>query len=171
MRNPFLIVALVTAMATLILYEPINILFFKLKEPYYSYPIKTGRNNPVVRSDGQGDGEYGAKRNGGRTHDGIDILAPVGTPVYAAKSGTAFRLNVPTGYGKYVMIYHPDRAQTIYAHLMDWNVRSTQRVYRGELIGFVGKSGNAADISIQPHLHFEIRKNGLPVDPEGKLRR
>jgi murein DD-endopeptidase MepM/ murein hydrolase activator NlpD len=97
-------------------------------------------------------------------------MAPIGTPVYASKSGMAFRGMVPTGYGKYIMIYHPDGSQTFYGHLSEWTVVSTQRVAQGEIVGFTGNTGNAKNRAIQPHLHFEIRKGGEPVDPQDIIR-
>lgn len=165
--QPIIISASLAALITAALYTPLSLAIFRVSEPYFIYPVK-GR--AVIRSDSYGDGEFGAKRSGGRKHAGIDILAPVGTNVYAAKSGIAFCGNVPTGYGKYVMIHHPDGMQTMYGHLSDWKVYSGQRIRRGALIGLVGKTGNAANKLIEPHLHFEIRSRGEAVDPEGLIR-
>jgi murein DD-endopeptidase MepM/ murein hydrolase activator NlpD len=165
-----LLCALLSALSTFLLHEPISAALNKMAEPYFGYPVRLGSGAPAIRSDGMGDGEFGAKRRNGRSHNGIDIQAPVGTPVYASKSGIAFRGNVPTGYGRYVMIYHPDGAQTIYGHLSNWAIRATQRVRKGDLMGFVGKTGNASGRQIQPHLHFEIRKGGEPQDPQGIMR-
>ncbi|MDD5422388.1 MAG: M23 family metallopeptidase [Candidatus Omnitrophica bacterium] len=145
-------------------------LVYKIVEPNFSCPIKTTGKNLVIRNDAKGDGEFGAKRRNGRTHSGIDISAGVGTPVYASRSGLLFCGNVPTGYGKYVMIYHPDGYQTIYGHLSDWSEYSVRKARRGEIIGFVGKTGNAAGKAIQPHLHFEIKKDGAAQDPRGLMK-
>jgi len=158
------------ALITITLYHPVSIVLYKIKEPYFKCPIRIESSKLVIRNDLRGDGDFGAKRKNGRSHSGIDILAPVGTPVYASKSGIAFRGDVPTGYGRYVMIYHPDGTQTFYGHLSDWNVTSTKRVRQGEIIGFVGKTGNASYKSIQPHLHFEIRKDGEAQDPRNLMR-
>ena len=155
---------------TVSLYEPVSILLYGIREPYFSRPIISGSSQIIVRNDAHGDGEFGTKRRNGRTHSGIDMLAPIGTPVYAAKSGIAFRGEVPTGYGKYIMIYHPDGYQTYYGHLSEWVAFSTKHVRRGELIGYVGKTGNAASKSMQPHLHFEIRFNGEPQDPRKLMK-
>ncbi|MDD5495562.1 MAG: M23 family metallopeptidase [Candidatus Omnitrophica bacterium] len=160
----------VTVFVTASLYQPVSIALFNIREPYFKSPIMNGSGELTIRSDSRGDGHYGAKRRNNRTHSGIDIAAPVGTPVYAAKSGIAFCGKVPTGYGKYVMIYHPDGSQTMYAHLSDWAVVSTQKIARGQVVGFVGKSGNAANKHIQPHLHFEIRKTGKPQNPMELMR-
>lgn len=173
MRSKILILAVVvvtTIFATVLLYEPASVLIYKLKEPFFLRPIISDSPQIVVRNDAHGDGEFGTKRHGGRTHSGIDIQACVGTPVYAAKSGIAFRGNVPTGYGKYIMIYHPDGYQTYYGHLSGWVAPSVKHVRRGELIGYVGKTGNAASKSMQPHLHFEIRFDGEPQNPRTLMK-
>jgi murein DD-endopeptidase MepM/ murein hydrolase activator NlpD len=146
-------------------------LIFQLTEPRFISPIaiEPGKSL-VIRDDSCGNGEFGSKRNGGRTHAGIDIQAPIGTPVMASKSGLAFCLNVPTGYGKYVLIYHPDGMLTLYSHLYDWNIQSAKKVKRGDVIGFVGKTGNAKSKLMEPHLHFEIRKDNIPQDPKNLMR-
>lgn len=165
----FLSIALACT-ATAFLYEPVSLALFKAREPYFAYPIKRLPGAASLRHDVYGDGRYGAKRSGGRRHTGIDIRAKAGTPVYASKSGIAFCGRIPTGYGKYVMIYHPDGSETMYAHLSEWRVSSTRKTMRGQLIGLTGKTGNAKNGGIDPHLHFEIRKGGEPVNPEGFLK-
>ena len=165
-----LVAIAVTAVVTVYAYKPVSLLVYSIREPHFKPPINTMGAKMVVRNDAHGDGEFGSKRRNGRSHSGIDILAPVGTPVYAAKSGIAFKAEVPTGYGKYVMIYHPDGYQTYYGHLSEWAIDPVQYVSRGDLIGYVGKTGNAASKSIEPHLHFEIRKDGEPQDPRRLMR-
>lgn len=166
----FLAVAVIASAVTVFLYNPVRLLVFKITEPYFSCPIKLNSKDLPIRNDCFGDGDFGAKRNNGRLHTGVDIQAQVGTPVFAAKSGIAFCGNVPTGYGKYVMIYHPDGLVTQYSHLAAWCVYSTQYVRKGDLIGFVGKTGNARNKLIESHLHFEIRKEGEAVDPRKLLK-
>lgn len=158
------------ALITAALYEPLSVAVYKLREPYFASPVRAESGTLEIRGDALGDGAYGAKRRSGRAHSGIDIRAPRGTPVYAARSGRAFCGNVPSGYGKYVMIYHPDGFQSIYAHLADWATVSTKKVRKGDLIGFVGNTGNASGKYIQPHLHFEIRRSGEPQDPQGFIK-
>ena len=174
MRSKFLVIGLIvitTAFVTAFLYAPASILLYRIREPYFKRPIISGSSGIIVRHDSHGDGEYGSKRRNGRIHSGIDMVAPVGTPVYAAKSGIAFTGEVPTGYGKYIMIYHPDGFQTYYGHLSEWAINPVQYVNRGDLIGYVGKTGNAASKSIEPHLHFEIRKDGTePQDPKELMK-
>lgn len=169
-RPAFLILIPLTVFITVLAYEPVSLALYRIREPHYRWPIKAKSSRITIRNDAHGSGAYGAKRRGGRKHAGIDIAAPLNTPVYAAKSGIAFRGNVPTGYGKYVMIYHPDGSQTMYSHLADWRITSTQKVRRGDCIGLVGNTGNAANRNIQPHVHFEIREKGEPVDPRPLLK-
>jgi len=163
--------ALLTSIVTAILYNPVSLAIFKLAEPYFECPIQIDPGKSmIVRNDAGGEGDFGAKRLNGRSHTGIDIQAPLMTPVRASKSGLAFCLNVPTGYGKYVLIRHPDGFQTLYGHLSEWNIVSGSRVKRGDIVGFVGKSGNANRKNIEPHLHFEIRKNNEPQDPRKLIK-
>lgn len=169
--RPALLAAALTAIVTAALYTPVSIAVFHLTEPAFKYPIKLNSSEGiVVRNDAGGDGDFGAKRRNGKTHTGIDIRSPVGTPVMASKSGRAFCLNVPTGYGKYVLIYHPDGMLTLYGHLSEWSVESAAKVKQGQVIGLVGKTGNAGGRYIEPHLHFEIRKDNVPLDPRNLMK-
>jgi murein DD-endopeptidase MepM/ murein hydrolase activator NlpD len=169
-RRKVLAAAIAAAAVTAFAYDPVRIALFKISEPYFACPVKCPVKDIAIRGDAHGDGSFGAKRSGGRAHSGIDIQAPVGSDVYAAKSGIAFRGNVPTGYGKYVMIYHPDGYITMYSHLSDWVAVTGQKVRRGQLIGTVGKTGNARNSAIQPHLHFEIKKGADTCDPLKMMR-
>ena len=120
----------------------------------------------VIRNDDMGEGHFGARRRGGRKHKGIDLEAPLGTPVLAAGTGKVIETgNHPGGYGKYVEIHHRDGFTTIYAHLSEVAVKEGQIVHRGKIIGKVGKSGNASHKLIESHVHFEIRKDEVGVDP------
>jgi len=168
--NLFIFTIITGVIIGILIAEPLSTALYRLREPYFKSPIRAEYGKLVVRNDAMGEGAFGTKRSNGRTHTGIDILAPAGTPVCASKSGIAFRGMVPTGYGKYVMIYHPDGSQTFYGHLSDWAVVSTQRVAQGEIVGFTGSTGNAKNRAIQPHLHFEIRKGGEPVDPRSIIK-
>lgn len=98
-----------------------------------------------------------------RMHTGIDFTAPIGTPVYATGNGVVKRLNRRnfSGYGVVCIIDHGYGYETLYAHLSKLNVRPGQRVVRGEVIGYVGNTG----LSAGPHLHYEVRKNGRPINP------
>ena len=125
----------------------------------------------VIRNDCMGEGHFGARRSGGRrTHKGIDLEAKVGNPVMAAGSGYVIKVgNHPRGYGKYIKMLHKDGYTTIYAHLSEVGVRQGERVRRWKVIGRIGKTGNASHKMIKPHLHFEIRKDGIAVDPMGYI--
>lgn len=100
--------------------------------------------------------------NGKRRHDGIDISAPVGTPIRAAESGrVAYSDSKMRGYGNLIIIEHSDSFFTIYAHNKENLVQEEVVVKRGDIIARVGKTGTTTG----PHLHFEIRKGSKPLDP------
>lgn len=95
-------------------------------------------------------------------HAGMDFTAPAGTDVYATGNGTVEAvITSQRGLGKHIIIDHGFGYKSIYAHLSDFNVRPRQKVQRGDVIGFVGSTGT----SIADHLHYEIRLNGVNVDP------
>lgn len=122
-----------------------------------------------IRNDGYGDGRFGADRKNDRSHQGVDILAPVGMPIVAAKSGIAKSGFDKYGYGNYVEIYHRGGLITLYGHLVDTNIKRMKIVRQGEVIGWVGKGGNAGHKGLKPHLHFEVRENGVLIDPLTKI--
>jgi murein DD-endopeptidase MepM/ murein hydrolase activator NlpD len=100
-----------------------------------------------------------------RLHAGIDLGAAIGEPVHATSGGTVSAAGWQGGYGLAVRIDHGKGIETRYAHLSRLNVRSGQAVKPGEVIGFVGSTGR----STGPHLHYEVRRNGQPVDPSSTL--
>lgn len=120
----------------------------KTKTPYSGYFIR-----PLLG---------GMKTQGVHGHNGVDLAAPVGTPVRAAAQGTVILSKLGAwngGYGNYIVIQHPNGTQTLYAHLSAIYVQQGQSVEQGATIGALGNTGK----STGPHLHFEIR-NG-PRNP------
>ena len=98
-----------------------------------------------------------------RFHAGEDIAAPSGTPILAADSGLATVVpNNGNGYGNYIIINHGGGRTTLYAHMSAFAISNGQSVTQGQVIGYVGSTGN----STGPHLHFETRINGATTDPK-----
>jgi murein DD-endopeptidase MepM/ murein hydrolase activator NlpD len=100
-------------------------------------------------------------RKGKSPHDGIDLAAPAGTPVRTAGEGSVLFAGPQQGYGLLVIIEHAHGLVTVYAHNRDLRVRTGQQVREGQVIATVGESGKTSG----PHLHFEVRQDGAPVDP------
>jgi murein DD-endopeptidase MepM/ murein hydrolase activator NlpD len=98
-------------------------------------------------------------------HNGIDLLAQVGTPVLAARSGKVIAATSNNGMGSYVIIKHESAIKTIYGHLSRIYVEQGQFVRQGQIVGCVGKTGNANYRNMLPHLHFEVKNNDIPEDP------
>jgi len=96
-----------------------------------------------------------------KPHTGIDFTAPIGTEIYATGNGTVEKVEFMHGYGKTVIINHGFGHKTLYAHCSKFNVRVGQKVTKGDVIAYIGNTG----ISTAPHLHYEVLKNGKPVDP------
>jgi murein DD-endopeptidase MepM/ murein hydrolase activator NlpD len=94
-------------------------------------------------------------------HEGLDVAAQTGTPVMAPADGVVVKAGFSTGYGNMVEISHGYGIKTVFAHNSRLNVKAGQRIRRGDVICYVGDSGS----STGPHLHYEVRLNGLPVNP------
>ncbi len=116
--------------------------------------------------------EFGKRKNpfSGvmKNHNGIDLAANEGTPVYAIKDGAVYsRIENDSEFGNYIILSHDQGKMTsVYAHLSSMRVEQYQYVKKGEIIGYVGKTGLATG----PHLHFEIRQGGKAQDPKTKLK-
>jgi murein DD-endopeptidase MepM/ murein hydrolase activator NlpD len=105
-------------------------------------------------------GRFG--RKGNEPHDGIDLAAPAGTPVKTAGDGKVLFAGEQKGYGLIVIIEHPSSGLiTLYAHNRELRVKAGQAVRAGQVVATVGDSGATSG----PHLHFEVRQDGKPVDP------
>jgi len=134
-------------------------------------PASARKPPPLTTRPGQGKGDlqwpvrgvlyarFG--RKGGEPHDGIDLAAPAGTPVKTAGEGTVLYAGEQPGYGKIVIVEHPGGLITLYAHNRDLRVKAGQKVRPEQVVATVGESGRTSG----PHLHFEVRKGGTPVDP------
>lgn len=100
-----------------------------------------------------------------RMHTGLDFGAPVGSGIHAAADGVVIAAQVMRGYGNVVMVDHGGGVSTVYAHCSRFYVGRGTKVKRGQVIAAVGNTG----LSTGPHLHFEIRINGHPVNPLGRI--
>jgi murein DD-endopeptidase MepM/ murein hydrolase activator NlpD len=130
-------------------------------------PIESGKTPSGVRVSS----EYGPRNMGSGFHRGVDIASPIGTPVFASNSGVivAARWENPNdpkqGYGQFVQIKHEDGTQTVYAHLSSIGVRQGDKVEKGIQIAKTGNTGS----STGPHLHYELIKNGVKVNPGSQV--
>lgn len=104
-------------------------------------------------------GRFGKK--GREPHDGIDLAAPEGSPVRTAQDGTVLFAGEQHGYGLIVIVQHEGGLITVYAHNKELRVTTGQTVRRTQVVATVGESGRTSG----PHLHFEVRVDGKPVDP------
>ena len=100
-----------------------------------------------------------------RLHAGIDFNASIGTPIKAAKAGRVIYAAVMSGYGNVIVVDHGGGISTLYAHQSSFAVGNGANVSQGQVIGYVGMSGNVTG----PHLHFEVRVNGTPTNPMAYL--
>ncbi len=123
------------------------------------YPVM----GPRISSD------YGTRRHPikrfSHHHNGIDLAAPKGAPIRAIAEGHVVYADPYAGYGKLIVVRHKNGLTSHYGHCAKIEVQPGQSVRAGDLIGTVGSTGN----STGPHLHFEIRKSGKPLDPEKVL--
>lgn len=129
-------------------------------------PIKRGSGNFIWPVNGPIVSPFGMRW--GRLHAGVDIAVPSGTAIRAAAAGTvAFTQPDASsgGYGNYTCIVHGGGISTCYAHQSSFGVSTGQQVSQGQVIGSSGCTGHC----LGPHLHFEVRVNGVPVDPLGYL--
>lgn len=134
--------------------------------PPGAVPAGTGYRNfqwPLAGTVASG---FGGRE--GRRHNGIDILAPEGTPVRASEAGVVlYAGGGMRGFGNAAVLDHGGGAETLYGHLREIHVKSGDAVAAGTVIGAVGRTGNATT----SHLHFEMRMGGRSVDPADYLQR
>lgn len=135
----------------------------KNPKAYHDLPAWTGRwLRPTAGGYGSRFGmRYHPILHVMKMHTGIDIGGAYGQPIVAAAAGEVFWAGWRGGYGKCIIILHGGGVSTLYGHCSSIAVSPGQRVARGQLIGYVGSTGR----STGPHLHFEVRRNGVPVNP------
>lgn len=132
-------------------------------------PYRPGESIPVVKGTTvniswplKADPSSGFGPRSGRKHEGLDLPAPKGTSIRAAAGGrVAYSGQGMKGYGKVVVIKHSEELSTVYAHNSANLVRMGDNVKQGQVIARVGETGWATG----PHVHFEVRKRGVPKDP------
>jgi murein DD-endopeptidase MepM/ murein hydrolase activator NlpD len=127
-------------------------------------PIKQGSGQLIFPVNGPITGVFGEQRPG-HLHAGVDFAVPEGTPIRAADSGRVALMGWVGGYGNYTCIQHTASMSTCYGHQSRFATSNGASVSQGQVIGYSGNTGN----STGPHLHFEVRINGTPVDPMGYL--
>jgi len=135
---------------------------------YRTYPRtwQTDTRPSLWPIDGQLSSPFGGRTDplmggGGEMHTGVDISANMGTLVHAAADGIVSEADWSAGYGKLVVVDHGNGMQTYYAHLSQWTVVPGQEIRRGEIVGLSGATGRVT----APHLHYEVRIGGTPVNP------
>src|SRR3954470_23338548 len=127
-------------------------------------PIKQGSGQLIWPVNGPITGVFGEQRPG-HIHSGVDIAVPEGTPIRAADSGTVALMGWVGGYGNYTCVQHTASMSTCYGHQSRFATSQGASVSQGQVIGYSGNTGD----STGPHVHFEVRINGTPVDPLGYL--
>lgn len=141
----------------------ISLLFIGVKYPQAaSTDAQAAADHWMWPADGVITDTYGTR--GGR-HYGIDIAAGVGTPIYAVDEGVVTRSYHSSSYGNVVFVKHPNRFETVYAHLSKRTVKEGQTVKQGDIIGEMGSTGRSTGV----HLHFEVHKNEWTVGKENAL--
>lgn len=109
-----------------------------------------------------GFGSRGAPVKGASTnHKGVDLAAPIGTPIYVTGDGVVTRAGWANGYGKVVYVDHGNGIETRYAHMSGFATEAGTPVRKGDLIGYVGSTGRSSG----PHLHYEVRIDGVAQNP------
>lgn len=124
---------------------------------------------PVEMQYARKSSGYGPRRapvKGASTyHKGVDIAAPIGTPIYVSGDGVVTRAGWANGYGKVVYVDHGNGIETRYAHMSGFATEAGTVVRKGDLIGYVGSTGRSSG----PHLHYEVRIDGVAQNPNGYM--
>jgi murein DD-endopeptidase MepM/ murein hydrolase activator NlpD len=125
-------------------------------DPWGSRPVPA-----VLPVDG-----FTVSRRFGKDHPGVDLAAQAGTPVRATADGVVDSRGVDSVFGNYLRLVHPGGVETYYGHLLGWQSAPGDSVRAGQPIATVGSTGRSS----APHLHFEVRRHGTPLDPAVLLR-
>lgn len=140
---------------------------YEFYDNYTNSVFQDLKNIPVgFPYTGDVSSSYGNRRNpfggrGGEFHSGIDLKGPTGDPIKATADGEVVNATWKGGYGICVVLDHGNGYQTYFGHLSGTNVMQGQKVKAGDVIGFLGSTGR----STGPHLHYEIRKDGVDINP------
>jgi len=135
------------------------------EKPAPRKPVKVGKAGGTLQWPLRGVLYARFGKKGKEPHDGIDLAAPAGTPVKTAAPGAVIFAGEQKGYGLIVIVDHGGDVMTLYAHNRDLRVKTGQKIREGQVVATVGDSGQTSG----PHLHFEVRQNGVPVDPLDSL--
>jgi len=119
-----------------------------------------------IPHNGRFSSMYGYRRNpfggySGEFHPGLDIKGVLGDPIFATADGFVNRCDWYGGYGNAVVLNHSFGYQTLYGHMSRINVLQGEEVKAGDLIGYMGSTGRSTGV----HVHYEIRKDGIDIDP------
>jgi murein DD-endopeptidase MepM/ murein hydrolase activator NlpD len=120
----------------------------------------------IIRHDAKGDGRFESPRSGNRKHRGVDLAGRLESPVVAVRSGKVLEVGHHRGLGRFVVVQHDRGLRTLYAHLSSTTVAEGARIAQGDVVGTLGKTGNARHPSITPHVHFEATRDGAVIDPQ-----
>ena len=155
-------VALLTALVTLVSLAPkasaqrTTLVWFNKKHENFVYPLQGTRQSS----------KYGRRKHPVKKriihHHGIDLAAPIGSVIRAITDGVVVYADPHGGYGNFVVLKHAHGLTSHYGHCNKLRVKVGQRVRGGDIVATVGNTG----VSTGPHLHFEIRKDGTPLNPE-----
>jgi len=131
----------------------------------FSRRLRPGGRPSIWPLNGRLQGSFGSRidpfSGEGAFHKGVDITAPIGTPVRATADGIVIFADRMGGYGRLAVLDHGGNIRTYYAHMSKFYVHAGQEVRMGELVGAVGTSGRVT----APHLHYEVRVGGAPMNP------
>ena len=149
-----------------------KILTSEITKPVQNKEVSVGTSEPTIlvaasiNSPSRGSISSPFGKRWGKMHKGIDIAASFGQEISAALDGTISYAGWETGYGNVIKIDHGNGIETTYAHCSVITAQKGETVNKGTKIGEVGSTGN----STGPHLHFEVRENGVPINPEAYIK-